>query len=115
MASQLDTFTKWWNSYLEPRGFPITDLVSSLKDGYLAFRLLEALEQVPAAPVVRGKAKIFGITVVVKPAVVMQRLDNLNRFLQFLTEEKKIKVSKAAIHAAQTCMTRLAHAIMRYP
>ena len=50
MASQLDTFTKWWNSYLEPRGFPITDLVSSLKDGYLAFRLLEALEQVPAAP-----------------------------------------------------------------
>jgi hypothetical protein len=94
MASQLDTFQKWWNSYLEPRGIPVTDLVGQLKEGYIAFRLLEALEKIPAAPVVRGKAKILGITVVAKPAVVMQRLDNLNRFIQYLTDEKKIKVSK---------------------
>ena len=105
MASQLETFQKWWNSYLEPRGIPITDLVGQIKDGFVAFRLIEALEKVPAAPVVRGKAKIFGITVVAKPAVVMQRLDNLNRFLQFLTEEKKIKVGKKAIDGMHVLST----------
>ena len=92
MSSQLETFTKWWNSHLEPRGYPISNLVEDVHSGFLPFRLLEALENHPPTPVVRGKAKILGTAVVAKPQIKMQRMDNHSRFFAFLTEEKKIKV-----------------------
>ena len=56
-SQQIGTFTRWWNSYLEPRGYPVTDLCAQIQDGVIAFRLLEALEGFPAAPVHRGKIK----------------------------------------------------------
>ena len=92
MSSQLETFTKWWNSHLEPRGYPISNLVEDVHSGFLPFRLLEALENHPPTPVVRGKAKILGTAVVAKPQIKMQRMDNHSRFFAFLTEEKNIKV-----------------------
>ena len=91
-SSQLVTFQRWWNSYLEPRGIPVTDLLAQIGDGCLGFRLLEALEGLPAAPVQRGKVKIMGVTVVAKPAVLMQKMDNLNTFLELLMTTKNIKV-----------------------
>ena len=94
-SSQLVTFQRWWNSYLEPRGLPVTDLLSQIGDGYLGFRLLEALEGLPAAPVQRGKAKIMGVSVVAKPAVLMQKMDNLNNLLEVLMTTKGVKVRAA--------------------
>ena len=62
---------------------------------YLGFRLLEALEGLPAAPVQRGKAKIMGVSVVAKPAVLMQKMDNLNNLLEVLMTTKGVKVRAA--------------------
>ena len=93
-SQQIGTFTRWWNSYLEPRGYPVTDLCAQIQDGVIAFRLLEALEGFPAAPVHRGKIKttIGASTMIVeaKPKMKLQRADNLNQFVKMITGEKGI-------------------------
>ena len=89
---QLKTFTRWWNSYLLERGEPVTDLCEQINSGVLAFRLLEALEGFPAAPVQRGKCKIMGKMIVAKPKMKLQRVENLSMFLDIVTKDKGIKL-----------------------
>ena len=91
-AQQLKTFTRWWNSHLMERGEPVTDLCEQINSGVLAFRLLEALEGFPAAPVQRGKCKIMGRTIVAKPKMKLQRMENLSMFLDVITKDKGIKL-----------------------
>ena len=42
-AMQLKTFTRWWNSWLSPRGTEVTELCSQVKNGVLGIMLMEAL------------------------------------------------------------------------
>ena len=42
-AVQLKTFTRWWNSWLEPRGTAVTDLCTQISPGVLGIELIEAL------------------------------------------------------------------------
>ncbi len=83
---QLQTFTRWWNGYLEPRGFPVTDLCEQIKSGLLPFRLLETLEGLPVAEVRRGKVNIMGASVHNAPKMRVQRVENLNLFLRVVDE-----------------------------
>ena len=89
---QLKTFTRWANSYLEPRGEPVTDLVAQVNSGVLFFRLLEALEVLPVAPVARGKFSAFGYKVISAPTLKLQRLENLNSFLLVLAGQKSLSL-----------------------
>lgn len=91
-AKQLQTFTRWWDSYLGPRGDTVTDLCEQIQSGVLPFRLLEALEGLEAAAVQRGKCKIMGATVNVSPKMTLQRMENLNAFFRVLQDDKKIKL-----------------------
>lgn len=88
--SQLQTFTRYWDSYLGPRGMQVHDLCSQIQDGVLGFRLLEALEGIVAVPVVRGRIKAFGASIVAKPKIRIERIENLNAFLKVLTAQKGI-------------------------
>ena len=88
--SQLQTFTRYWDSYLGPRGTQVRDLCSQIQDGVLGFRLLEALEGIVAVPVVRGRIKAFGASIVAKPKIRIERIENLNAFLKVLTAQKGI-------------------------
>jgi hypothetical protein len=83
---QLQTFTRWWNYYLEPRGLPVTDLCEQIRDGVLPFRLLEALEIRPTAPVVRGKISTYDVKLIAHPQLRVQRLHNMQLFLRHVTE-----------------------------
>jgi hypothetical protein len=40
-AQDLKTYTRWWNSYLEPLGDRVEDLCEQIQSGVLPFRLLE--------------------------------------------------------------------------
>ena len=42
-AVQLKTFTRWWNSWLAPRGTDVTELCEQIKSGVLGIQLMEAL------------------------------------------------------------------------
>ena len=88
---QLRTFTQWWNAYLAPRGFVVSNLREQIKDGVLLLRLIEALEGVPPSPVSRGKIKMTvgspGLTLQARPQVQSQRVENINLCLQFLKAE----------------------------
>lgn len=42
-AMQLKAFTKWWNSWLEPRSLPVTDLLEQIKAGVISVNLISAL------------------------------------------------------------------------
>lgn len=92
LNTQLETFTRWWNGYLAARGEPVHDLCAQIKDGVLPFRLMEALEGFPAAPVVKGKMNIMGKPVIAKPKIKLQRTENLNHFVQLVTVDKGIKL-----------------------
>ena len=73
--------TEWWNSYLEPRGYPVTDLCTQIRTGVLLVRLIEALEGIPPAPVRRGKIRICigaGQEATANPKVFSQCMENLN-------------------------------------
>ena len=89
-SSQLRAFTMWWDSYLAPRGYPVTNLREQIKDGVLLLRLLEALEGVPPSPVARGKIMMslgqqqMGLQMSARPQSQSQRLENLNLCLQYL-------------------------------
>lgn len=48
-AMQLKAFTKWWDSWLKPRGTEVTDLCEQIKDGVIAIKLIEALSGCKAA------------------------------------------------------------------
>ena len=89
---QLKTFGRWWNSMLQPRGFPVTDLCQQIRDGVLPFRLLEALELLPAAPVIDGKITTFGQRIEAKPKLRVQRLENLAAFVKVLSGSKGVKL-----------------------
>ena len=41
---QLKTFTRWWNSWLAPRGTEVTSLCEQICSGVIGFQLLEALD-----------------------------------------------------------------------
>jgi hypothetical protein len=83
---QLQTFTRWWNAYLEPRSIPVTDLCAQLQDGVLCFRLLEALEVRPTEPENRGKISTFGKKLVAAPRMRLERLANMQSFLAVVKE-----------------------------
>ena len=91
---QLRTFTRWWNNWLEPRGFPVTELCGQIQSGELPFRLLEALEILPAAPVSRGKYTVLGERVVARPRLRLHKINNLQNFLRVIetTDHLKIKL-----------------------
>ena len=92
-AVQLKTFTRWANSYLAPRGEPVTDLIAQFNSGVLPFRLLEALEVLPFAPCTRGgRFSAFGHRIIATPKLKLQRLENLNAFLGVLTDQKLISL-----------------------
>ena len=88
-GSQLQTYTRWWNSYLAPRGIEVTDLCEQIKSGLLFVRLLEALEGFEMAPVRNGKVRMQvglpGLATAV-PRVPAQAMENLNLCLKALTE-----------------------------
>ena len=48
-AMQLKAFTKWWDSWLKPRGTEVTNLCEQIKDGVIAIKLIEALSGCKAA------------------------------------------------------------------
>lgn len=90
--SQLETFTRWWNGYLEDRGHPVTDLIEQIKDGVLPFRLIEALEGFPAALAEKGKLSVMGKSVIAKPRLKVHKMENLTQFLSLVEHDKGIKV-----------------------
>lgn len=88
---QLQTFQRWWNSYLEPRDLPVTDLVAQIQDGVVPLRLIEALEKLPAAPVrAGGRLTVMGERVNAAPRMRLQCIANLNAFLTIVTVRKRI-------------------------
>ena len=91
-AVQLQTFTRWWNSWLAPRSMPVVDLCAQCRTGVYPFRLLEALELLPTAPVARGSFSTLGIKVIARPQMRVQRLENLQLFLKHLVEVKQIRL-----------------------
>ena len=42
-AMQLKTFTRWWHSWLSPRGVDIDDLCTQIQPGVIGIQLIEAL------------------------------------------------------------------------
>ena len=40
---QLKAFTKWWDSWLKPRGHEVTDLMEQIQPGVIDIKLIEAL------------------------------------------------------------------------
>ena len=77
----LQTFTRWWQSHLSPRGFEVTNLCVQIQDGVLPMRLLEALEGCEPAPVERGKVRILGASITAQPKLKIHRMENLSIFL----------------------------------
>ena len=47
-AMQLKTFTRWWNSWLMPRGTDVTNLCEQIKPGIIGINLMEALSGQPS-------------------------------------------------------------------
>ena len=45
---QLKTFTRWWNSWLSPRGVDVTNLCEQIKPGIIGINLMEALSGQPS-------------------------------------------------------------------
>ena len=86
----LQTYTRWWDSHLRPRGLPVTDLLAQIHDGVLPMRLLEALEGHEMAPTSRGKAKILGALIATSPKLRVQRIENLSMFLDILIRQRGI-------------------------
>ena len=91
-AEEGQTYLRWWDSYLSPRGFEVTDLYTQIQDGVLPFRLLEALEGLTPAPVQRGKMTIMGKKITAVPKIQQQRGENLNAFLDVVQLDKGIKL-----------------------
>jgi hypothetical protein len=78
LACALQTFTRWWNSWLSERQLSITDLCEDIKPGVLPIVLLEILSKSTCGRYVKA------------PKTTFQRLENLNLFL----EQLKIKSIK---------------------
>ena len=56
-SQQIGTFTRWWNSYLEPRGYPVTRLMRWIRRASLAFPARRGAGGLRQLPVHRGKIK----------------------------------------------------------
>jgi hypothetical protein len=86
---QLKTFTRWWDSYLSSRGYPITDdLVDQVSVGVVPVRLLEALEDLEVSSLDKANGRK---ALVEKPRSVIEKRANNTHFLN-LVKEKKIKI-----------------------
>lgn len=77
--SPLQTFTRWWNSWLSERQLITTDLCEDIKLGVLPNVLIEILSRSPCARYIQA------------PRTTFQKLDNLQIFLREL-REKSIKL-----------------------
>ena len=77
--SPLQTFTRWWNSWLSERQLITTDLCEDIKSGVLPNVLIAILSRSPCARYVQA------------PRTTFQKLDNLQVFLREL-REKSIKL-----------------------
>ena len=78
-AIMLKTYTRWWASWVEPRGYSeylAEGLVTAVRRGALPIKLLEALEGRPDGS--------LSSRTVLAPTNRFQRLDNLSHFQSLL-------------------------------
>ena len=84
-ATQMKTFTRWWNTTLASAGTlsaPVTDLCKQLRSGSLIVALLEALEHSPLPSIVRTTT----------PKNRYEGIANWNNALDFLVVRRQLKL-----------------------
>lgn len=91
-AVQKKSFARWCNTYLSARSEKIEDLGTDFKDGLRLIHLVEELSGVPLGR--HNKA----------PKLDMQRMENIDLALKFLTKHERVTLVNIGAEGAVTCL-----------